>query len=290
MKCKLCAGEVVNSDIKPRDSEEFFVVTCSECGCVQLDHFPDYESDKAFYDSNSQAQWVENIDLMAIENKLRDDTIRRADFLAGIVPENGIIADIGTGYGFLIKEMMERGYQIDGYEIGDSRRKLAEKITGQEIFSNNILQENIELNSEYDCITLFQVLEHISEPTLFLRKLFKALKPGGKLIIEVPNYSDWLIKENEAYRKFYYQRAHLFYYDKKSLSKLFQLENFSKYEFIFIQRYSIKNAYNWLINSKPQIANPDHYEQGLQADIDQAYKKIIKGKEMTDTLITIIER
>lgn len=42
-------------------------------------------------------------------------------------------------------------------------------------------------HSAFDTITLFQVLEHVTDPIGLLRSLFERLAPGGRLIISVPN-------------------------------------------------------------------------------------------------------
>ena len=55
---------------------------------------------------------------------------------------------------------------------------------------------------KYDVIVMFQVLEHIPEPVLFLKNVGRLLKKTGKLIIEVPNLDDHLLNLNEEYFNF----------------------------------------------------------------------------------------
>jgi 2-polyprenyl-3-methyl-5-hydroxy-6-metoxy-1,4-benzoquinol methylase len=40
---------------------------------------------------------------------------------------------------------------------------------------------------KFDCITLWDVFEHIRNPVPFLQQLAEALEPGGYLFISVPN-------------------------------------------------------------------------------------------------------
>ncbi len=54
-----------------------------------------------------------------------------------------------------------------------------------------VLCESVELHEKnfagyYDVVTAFQVIEHVSEPLEFCRKLYELLKPGGILILSAP--------------------------------------------------------------------------------------------------------
>ena len=290
MSCKICLSETSKIHNKLRDSNDYNVVKCQKCHTVQLDHFPEIEEDKHFYNENMQAKWVQEINLESIENKLKDDTIRRVEFIQCLLNKSGVVADIGTGYGFFVKEALKKGIDIDGYEIGDQRRALAESVTGKTIYNNNLLEGDQKLERSYDLITLFQVLEHISEPKLFLKKIYENLNVGGKIIIEVPNHTDWMIKECKNYEDFYYQRAHLFYYEAASLTSLLDSLDFKKVHFEWTQRYSISNAFHWILNGTPQIHNPNHYESGIRGEFDILYKNKLISEQRTDTLIAIVEK
>jgi 2-polyprenyl-3-methyl-5-hydroxy-6-metoxy-1,4-benzoquinol methylase len=273
-----------------RDHKENSVIKCDNCGLVQLSIIPKVEEDKDFYDKNTQAKWVERIDLVEIEKKLADDTLRRCEYISSILSNDSKVADIGTGYGFFVKEVSQRNINVCGYEVGEQRRKIAEEIIGSKVYDNNLLDTDDNLVENYDCITLFQVLEHISDPRTFVLKLYNKLNTGGKLIIEVPNYDDWMIQESKDYEAFYYQRAHLSYYNKQSLTELFSRLGIESYNFEYIQRYSIANAYHWILNGKPQISNPNHYETGIRSEVDEIYKKMLISKGITDTIIAVVEK
>jgi SAM-dependent methyltransferase len=46
--------------------------------------------------------------------------------------------------------------------------------------------------SKFDAVCSFQVLEHLSDPLSFLKDAINLIKPGGKLIISVPNQDSFI--------------------------------------------------------------------------------------------------
>lgn len=284
-QCKICGNVCTLIAENVRDCKGIQVYRCKKCGLGQLSELADVESAQQYYDSNSQAKWVEEINIDVIKHKLRDDTLRRADYVAKYAAKDNEIADIGTGYGFWVKEMLNRGFNTDGYEISKERRAIAEQVTGTVIGSNNLLSTREPLKKKYDIITLFQVLEHICNPQLFLNELYSSLNVNGRILIEVPNFDDWLVEESADYSSFYYQRAHLYYYNSTSLEKLFKSLDFNSFTFEYVQRYSVSNSFNWILNGKPQITSPNHYESGYKNDIDLIYKNKLISDGRADTLI-----
>lgn len=102
------------------------------------------------------------------------------------------------------------------------------KVTGLEItivddkspfILNQTIEEHATLNYQYDMICSFQVLEHITDVNSFLKASLKLLRPGGCLIISVPN-NDSLFFKNKGEIILNMPPHHMGLWDKKSLSYL----------------------------------------------------------------------
>lgn len=112
---------------------------------------------------------------------------------ASLLPKNNTaqILEVGCGYGRYIKTLLDMGYtncygiDISAQQIQYAKNKF--KLTNVE--KADALDWLNEKESIYDCILVLDVLEHLSTDYLMALgvKLYNSLKPGGMLIIQVPN-------------------------------------------------------------------------------------------------------
>ncbi|TLX79680.1 MAG: class I SAM-dependent methyltransferase [Thaumarchaeota archaeon] len=211
--------------------------------------------------------------------------MRRWRLVQKITPKNGKILEIGSGHGFFLEMMHKNGFDITGIEISKEKRNMSKKVTKAKILNIDINFQIPNL-SKLDVIVMFQVLEHIADPVIFLKKIRKLLKPKGKIVVEVPNCDDFQLKLNKAYREFYWQRAHIHYFTPKILKNIFTLTGL-KTEILGVQRYSIENMFNWKLANKPQLNEPTYSLPKPYEWIEKTYKGYLEKKLKCDTLIVI---
>ncbi len=107
-------------------------------------------------------------------------------------PPPGRLLDVGCGSGAYGASLLALGWQVDGIEPDPAAAARA-RVAGLTVQTGGI--EEAELAPAlYDAVTLWHVLEHIDEPVAGLSRLRPALKPGGLLIVEVPNWSGWVAR------------------------------------------------------------------------------------------------
>jgi len=288
--CKLCkSGHGVLVQDHVRDSTIHSVFSCDSCGHVQLFPLPDYDENMQFYDKNKQASWVhQTTDVEALRKHLKTDTIRRANYVEKHFSTKTKILDIGCGYGFFSEEMINRGWDINCLEISHDRRKIAEQITMQKIYNFDVCKEgNIPdyLTDKFDVIVAFQVFEHILQPLEFLTGVKKLLKPGGKIILELPNRDDHMLKISNGYLKFYYQKAHVSYFNSGDLKNIFSELQLTNTEIKYIQRYSVDNFMNWMVSGQVQTGNPSFNSSKDIAWLDDYYRSKLCSNGQSDTFI-----
>jgi 2-polyprenyl-3-methyl-5-hydroxy-6-metoxy-1,4-benzoquinol methylase len=112
-------------------------------------------------------------------------------------PPGGAVCDIGGGIGLFSPGIGALGYRsilVDDFRdavnqnFGDAAFK-AQRKYGVEVISKDVIAEPVEFPAEsLDVITSFDCLEHFHHsPRRLLHDLKKALKPGGVMILSVPN-------------------------------------------------------------------------------------------------------
>jgi len=94
--------------------------------------------------------------------------------------------DVGSGSGFFLKRAKEKGWTITGVEPNYFAAKYSEKI-GIPVITDFFQNIDIKNMKKYDVINLFDVLEHVHNPTELLKKCHQLLKSRGIVVIEVPN-------------------------------------------------------------------------------------------------------
>lgn len=104
----------------------------------------------------------------------------------GLLKDVGSILEVGVGEGNFLKLARAEGCAVQGVELNPKGAARA-RAMGFEIHEISLGQLAIQIESRFDAICSFQVLEHVSAPREFIEDMLRCLKPGGRLILSVPN-------------------------------------------------------------------------------------------------------
>jgi len=104
-------------------------------------------------------------------------------------PPPGRLLDVGCGSGAYGASLIRLGWRVDGVEP-DAGAAARARMQGVRVQQTGV--EEADLPEEaYDVITLWHALEHMDAPVAALRRLRRALREDGLLIVEVPNRAGW---------------------------------------------------------------------------------------------------
>jgi SAM-dependent methyltransferase len=103
----------------------------------------------------------------------------------------GRILDIGCATGaFLLAMQMHGRWQVNGVELNDKVARIACERYGLEVFAGTLEEARFPA-AHFDAVTLWDVLEHLHDPMSSLREIHRILKPGGIVVLRVPNLRSW---------------------------------------------------------------------------------------------------
>jgi 2-polyprenyl-3-methyl-5-hydroxy-6-metoxy-1,4-benzoquinol methylase len=103
-----------------------------------------------------------------------------------LVQKNKKIFEIGSGLGFLLKNLQDKGYNIIGSEVSDKAIEFAKKELNMELIKIENDYFNFPDNS-FDIVMSFDVFEHIPDSDKHLKEVRRILKPGGCYLLSTPN-------------------------------------------------------------------------------------------------------
>lgn len=137
-------------------------------------------------------------------------------------PEHSIL-DIGCCIGEFLR-FAEKYYNCVGFEPN----KTAADIATFRLKRSTVIVSNLNGHKKFNCITMFDVLEHIQDPKEFLFHIKSILQPGGILAITTPNlaavpgvlFDRGICTTDLRNWKHYKPTEHLWLHTKESLSKL----------------------------------------------------------------------
>lgn len=114
------------------------------------------------------------------------------------------VLDVGCGMGFALESLRQLGYhQLEGFDTDKNQVSLAQKVGLPVVWAENALSFLADRTGSKDLILCLDVLEHVpkEDQLAFASTIRQALKPGGRVILTVPNansalasrwrYNDW---------------------------------------------------------------------------------------------------
>ena len=108
----------------------------------------------------------------------------RAMRVMHMIPVGGAVLDVGCGRGEFLDILAKHGYRCLGTERSEASGCDAGKHV--KVMVGNI--EDLNLPDEsFDLVTFWQVLEHLHDPKQAIAEASRILRPGGKMLIQVPN-------------------------------------------------------------------------------------------------------
>jgi SAM-dependent methyltransferase len=138
----------------------------------------------------------------------------------------GRVLDVGCNAGELLGLFRRAGYAVAGLERSPGPARHARETLGAPIWEGDA-EGGLPDDETFDLITMTHVLEHLTDPGRVLDRLRRALRPGGALLLEVPNADDRLGDVFGGYYRPLCPGDHVSFFDEDSLARLLEGHGFA---------------------------------------------------------------
>lgn len=156
------------------------IVRCTSCGLAYRSHRPKAEQLSQLYREADDGTYEAEM-----PNRLRT-AMRHRRIAEKYLPAKGSLLDIGCASGAFLRVMRDAGWRVQGIEPSESQYRRAAELLGGGASIQQAVLERAHLQETFDLVTLWDVLEHVTEPAQFLALAASHLKKDGFLILNVP--------------------------------------------------------------------------------------------------------
>lgn len=169
---------------------------------------------------------------------------------------SGRLLEVGCGYGYFLDEAKNFFSYIAGTESSVEAGIQAQRLSGAEVYLEDINLLPPELNS-FDIIVTINVIEHIYAPIEFLLSMKQRLKSGGRIIIATPDIGSFWYKIMGKKWPSFKVPEHVAFYKRKTLTILLERTGFDNIQQIpFLHAFPLK-----LIVDKLGIPIPEKFNR-----------------------------
>lgn len=200
---------------------------CLDCGLVTIDPHPSEEELISNYDAYLPEDPQEIMEWRAMMRPIVAKSAQIIESAYGKKP--GRVLDIGSGYGFFLEEMKKRGWDAEGVELSETGRKHTQDQIDVTLHQHPL--ESICLSEgSFDVVTLFYVIEHLSDPISTLKEVYRILRPGGLILLRWP-HSTPIVRLLGPFSKkldLYHTPFHLYDFSPRTSRKLLGAASFEQ--------------------------------------------------------------
>ncbi len=285
--CRICgskSSKLISEKVS--DAPNAKIYQCKNCEMVYLHPIMNLEDESEFYEQEFPTYMEARsapggANAAAHFRSYMPEAERRAALVRSFLPPDASVLEVGSSTGYFLHAIQGYVASVTGVEPGRSFAEYAQQNSIPTVDALRDLK-----GTQYDILLLYYVLEHIRDPVAFLKELQNYLKPGGRLLLEVPNVDDVLLTEYDIpdFGPFYYQKAHYYNFSRTTLEAVIKKAGY-QVQIFPAQRYDLSNHMHWMMTGRP--GGMGKYSKFLSKALDIAYKESLENHWICDTLFAV---
>ena len=224
-ECPLCGSNEADLHLKLKDyfltKENFEIYQCRCCGLLYTwPHLDDIAIDR-YYNSDNYLSYNENKKglIPFLYNSVKRVNMAKKFRIAIEGTQGKRLLDFGCGVGDFLCFAQRQGYEVMGTDIcSEACHRASEKIGNSVVGPEDVFALP---DKSFDIITMWHVLEHISNLKMLAGQINRLLADGGRLVVALPNYQSYDAQYYKDKWAAYDVPRHLSHFNQKSLTVVF---------------------------------------------------------------------
>jgi SAM-dependent methyltransferase len=242
--CPGCGSDAVRTLCRGGDllyattERTFLVLECQECRMVRLYPRPEPAEMRRFYPDPVPPDGSGRLPMLIeafLQRLMKRDNVRFLRQTLRKVEWDGPVLDVGCGDGRLLRELNLPPGRIVGMNFSVDAAAVAWGWNAVPAVCAALPAAPFP-DGLFAVISMFQVLEHLYDPLVYIEAAARLLHPGGRLILQVPNAGSWqFLLFGERWSGLDIPRHLLLFHE----SDLVNLLDFSGFEIVRRRRFSL---------------------------------------------------
>lgn len=219
------------------------LLKCASCGFVtarvddRLNTREIYEGDY-FYGG-------EYLDYVGDEEFFRKDFQRMLKRIRRRCP-SGRMLEIGSAYGFFA-HLAARCFDVLGYEVNPEAAQFGRQHFGLDLRTDDFLRTDpAAMGDPFDVAVMWNVIEHLDRPDLFVQKIADCSRPGGLLYLSTGDIGSLVARLRGRQWRLIHPPSHLHYFDRATIRRF--LERYG-YEVLDIRAWGTARSLHQMLYS-----------------------------------------
>lgn len=208
-ECAACGFVRADLEIDPVELEQLYAESY-----FQGNEYADYLADQAVHEKNFRYR---------VQQILAKQTRPRAIF------------EVGCAYGFFLQACRQANLVARGIDVSPAPVEYARQ---QQLNAEHGDFLQLPLGSgDYDCYCLWDVIEHLPRPELFIQRIHHLLPPGGSLLVTTGDIESRNARRRGRHWRMIHPPTHLQYFGRSTIERFLQHSGFEAIEIESVPMY-----------------------------------------------------
>jgi SAM-dependent methyltransferase len=235
VSCNLCGAD---NTVPVAEVDGFHIVRCRQCGLLYVN--PRCQEGvlqkiytETYYDHDGIRNGLEFFgydDYVADEENIKITFARRLQTIERYV-SNGRLLDIGCATGFFLALARAKGWDVVGTEVSQFSVRYAQEKLGLDVRLGTLRNLDFAAGA-FDVVTMWDVLEHVTDPLAELQEIRRILRDGGLLSIITPDAGSLVARLlGKRWEEFRRVREHVYFFSRRTIAEMLHRAGFDVLKF-----------------------------------------------------------